>query len=1650
MKKTRRNILLCLALAVLTLCAAFSACGGKDTAEFTFDTMGGDPIESVTVDIGSEYTLPIPTWEKHGFEGWYASRDLDGEKIVSVVAEKDATFYAKWSELSEITLDLGEGGALEGAAGKLYLKAGEDLFAFMEGYRPTREGFEFDCWYLGGAALSRNAKMPAEGVTLTAHYRVGYTVQTYLQNLSQDGFDRGEDIHGFAQAGESFTPVPDVHGFRVTENENELTTLVLGEDPSQNVFRFYFERREFSLVLFSNYPQATGLEERTETYSVLYGGKIELPEEIFAIRGYYLTGWATSNEGERVYECGYLSNRLFGGEKTEPVEVTVEDNAVLYAVWNRGYTDLFGGSDYIYVAGDAAYLERGELFFEGSYDERGNSVIFRGEGGTVLLEGVLHPEDGTYTYYDPDRAGYATLYIFGTGIDESTRIVFDEFNKITYSVQAEDGTSSQSEGSYRLDDSGYYVAEFTTGPMTGETLTFAVESMNVDGVTRSLFQVRNEEDLALGTLVRFAVVNGQIASYTSAYFLTLNGMAVAGLYTTDMEYYYYLRDDDVIRLYDSELNLAYTYKLMTFGDVMGYMPYNSSYDVTFEGEDGASLTLDGTCHATYRAGGVTEEGYYMVGATAFDGTAVRSSLVGFVNGNTVRNFLVSFSSEQIGGAIIPRYNFTERHAEYGEYYYKNDEADTYFYYSPLIVLNETKKDELVVYALNQAGDYVKIAAGSYIADEESGLYLGTLTEHIAAEVRETPIDLTNVSTFVFDISTLSIRGSYYGVAYIYSTTAGEDTTRFDTVYEEEDGNGTLTLVATFAVYKSDEGEFTGIYTENGDVLTVSTSYDGAVYSLSFELDRENNKFIRLRGLLGTATALLADGTENRGETLTFDGKNGAVYSVTEGEETVTHEGTFTDTEEATFAGYRIYEFDGDGIKFRFIVVSAAQSAFFARYNKDCNGVYTNDAGSLEVDGFGVMATYTVNNVLHRGVYFLSEDGAVCFLDAETEREYYFDLKEGRTFTVRGAEYGTYLLFDNQYFGGVYLTLDGYGMLTAFTYADGEEGERTVLGQGTYTLNDDGTYFMTYSTNDGPWVCIGALGTVTRYSADTQTNELLPAVFPLHEEIAGTYVNEEDLTVILLDGYGQAIKYNAMGVAERGTYIRITDTMLYYANAAGTDACIYEYDSATGLAYSLSFERFSYYTEDLESLLFTNYGFMIMGGTTRYYYHYVGEDIYVYHLAQDGETGNAYGYVEERFGKVENQKTWKEKTYYLNNGYALMFKRAEEGKEKYPVSTRNADNTVEKCALEDLTFTPSGSAEFSVNGTVTINGQNFACVVTRSLLDDGTPEMTLAVQNFRFGINISYRGENDDGSTQNFYEVTSMKYQLVVQSWMYMYLSYILAMNGMSVNNTYGAIVLNETYDESGEAVEGTSLATARFGGNSGVRDTNGELIAVDDAPYTISENGRYCIEFEGEDGYKYRVYFELANDFYRIFGYYGYHLYAFTRVETLDVGEDRLEVERVIATESTQMNVGGLFSVNFYRGEELLTAELAFSRENTIYYAVKDGETENLFTYYIFTLVEDIPSDLGDEEEHSGVYTYLSASLTEKKAQRYASSDNTFADFDVESDEVIAVVLTGSIYLAQSTERNDDGSYTVTSASGRKFLVEKDGTISMIEEEEAE
>ena len=1654
MKKFR--FLLTAILFAIVLCAV-SACG-KDIVKLSFETNGGSSIETVEVKKGESYELPVPTRTGYEFDGWFTDENFSGSAVTSTTPESNLTFYAKWTQLYTVTLDL-DGGSLSTTS--LSLKAGVNLYNAVKELAPSKANHQFGGWFKGDDALSESAVMPSENVTLKAKYKVAYTVELYLQDIEDETkyVKADNDVTGYDWAGTQVSPDEKVEGFdRVIGHESEIASKTLSANASANVFKLYFDRK--TLFVFFD----AGEDFDDISFEVKYGEEVTVPVN-FESEGKLLVGW-TADGGETIYKTNViysLLRNLAQVSDTEPESFIPQDDMVFEAVWSVGLVDMFEGEDYIFLDPDDAevvYLYRGGEYFIGSLNTKNNEFRIRNLDEDIVITGKVN-ENGTFVFQDNGNSNMTyDLFVSGVGVNSDIFLQIDRFDGISYVEKDEKGIITvERKGYYTVDENGIYTTHFDDG---GDDFNFIVGTA---GGTDA-FQIRNEEEYALGRdnggLVRFAINDGQLVYFTSVYQMLLDGFgtAVINMGTSTSAYRYtYDTETQLITLRTSMGIVAGVFQIMSGTSVQGYVIYDESSDKTYESENSqATFTMDGLYSATYFDGTTTLKGVYqVVGTSVLGGSIIRFySEQGAVGSNPATFTFIVKDVEVDTGAVgdndnpitETKYYFEKKHNSYGEYYYRDSDPEVLYWYSPLLAVNDGAEGKATLYGRTKQSEYVKISEGTIVFDENTKTYMYTADKYfdVEEELVTEPYDLQTVVSFVFNTAVLQTSKGNVGVTYWYSvTTKGIDgsdntTTKLPTATYTS-GDASIFLVGGFIVYNSTDGSSTAVYTVSGNILTVSTS-QGTMY---LELDEENNTFIVLQHAPYTAKEIIQGNKYTSNQTLAFDGKGGAVYTVKDGETETVYEGTVEKSSEFTAVdGSDIWVFTSsdEALTFKFIRLYASNNNLFSRYNETYNGDYRAENGSrLKLDGFSYMAEYfnSDDGTTVKSSYFISESNVVCMIIDNAYR--YFDIKDNKQFTARGAEYGTYILMDNQNATGVYVELDGYGKLSVFTI--GNDSEKNYIDDnGTYT-SDGYEFTLVYQDGSENTTIVGKRGVI-------QISSSYYNVFVVsHKEVARIYVNETDFSVLVLDENGGAVRYNKMGEREVGEYIIITDNMLYYASTQVEDACIYIYDNEKGVATPFNFPERGYYTSDLgASLQFTKYGFAVFNGATRYYYNVVNDIVVIYRRANAGETGvvtNEYGFVEEQFGTFAETVEYNDVTYIRNNGFAVLFGREEATKEKYPVPLEKEGEENYKKPLEDLTFTPNGLTSFNVSGKVKIDGKEFDCTVTRE--ENGT--MYVTVQYFRFYISVTFNGD------RNTYKVTAMEHRRTLPSCTYLNMYYLYAMLfGQSLANSWGEIAIITEYDEYGVAAE-NSYIKGTFGVSALMYDLNGNILSFNTADYVYDEETKiYTVNFEGEDGYDYHLYFAIGSTYLG----YGYNVYAMTREETVESADGyKVVFERVIATD-TSLAQGAFYSIKLFKDDvEIESAANIYATSlSKVYYVLREKTDDGKITsttYYTIEITEKTDTGVGSDEEEKNPYILSlidTVTVSCETVETIYSEDGlsfvdlsptkgillisiTVKDEETENETTYLYLITESVY--------DDvaGVYKVKNSAGKTFTVKISG-----------
>lgn len=1711
-------------LICVTLCGV-TACKKKGIT-LSFEANGGVVIEEISLNKGDEYTLPEPTREGYSFEGWYDNAEFEGEPITEIVVDKKATYYAKWEQMYLVTLDL-NGGSLN--YGKLYLKVGEIVYDAVKDFVPTKTGYQFGDWFVGSTVLSKNVRMTEEGVTLTAKYKVPYTVEFWTEKVETRGeYEKvTEDVIGYEYAGVNYTSEQKLPGFREVTTSSSVVTKVISENASENVFKHYFNRETYEVTFNTNYPDGTANSEYKTT--VLYGVGEEVPS-YYTCEGYCLIGWSTSVNGEVVYKANYIESALYNGsaDESKADKVNPVRNTMLYGVWLKGYADMFNNGDYIYLLENVVtddegaetteysiYLSRGNVFFEGEYKAKTNTFSFTNANEKTVLKGKLN-ENGTFIYSDMDRADYSyNRFVFGTGLIASEKLYFGEYDEVTYSIVT-DGISAESTGTYTV-DGNYYVATFTEGELAGATWTMSLGfvSNSSTGTYDRAFQVRNDNEYELtedSEMVRFAVATYQNQLYLTNYIyymVTFDGFNTATFYEDDgstarYNYRFNEEDDTIFALYNTDYSIAFIGKIMTLETVdgkqtTGYAVYTEENKGEFAYQ-GGMVSLDGYLNASYTKNGVTKDFYYSTTQSVIDGTVVT-----FGEGEDLYKMLITVEETTVGDMTYTSYGSVEKSLNYGEYYYV---ADGGLSYAPVLVANDPEDGMAIMYGITSKYEYKEVSRGTLVYDDVTGTYTYTVTvkPETMPEGLVTTFDYTKVETAVLSLD--SGESSYYSIHYWYSYTDSEGGSQdFEKKYTSADGKE-LYLTSGVAIYKTDSTNFIkGIYQIKNNIITIYNAVrNELIYAL---LNEENSTFQKLQYAPYKASLLESNGNNiSSNFTLTFDGLGGATYSVTETveEEKVTTDyvGTVVDTGKATDIGLIIFSFTSEdcAINFKFVQVELDGAVYFAKECKDYETLYRSEKyGELKLDGFGCYALYTnTKGETYHSKYFintLEEEGQYLVMMEIDGLERYFDIN-GNEFTMKGAEYNVYALANNQYMEDIDFLLDGYGGLKVSKWEsveeDGETKSKEVVidKNGTYVLDGD-VCTLTY-VQDGKTVVRKGLLSVYYYNYGGQAVDIPVFVEDLGD-IAQTYVNPKDFSVLILDAYGNAEKHTAKGVKEIGTYMLITDTLLYYVNESQDDACVYTYDKAEGSATQVVLTAKGYYTQDLESLIFTQYGFAIFNNDTRYYYYVEydekdNEIVTIYREATDEDTKdkiNRYGFIEENFGEFSVEKEYDGKKYYANDGYAIVFKReVVPAGQEYPY-------TLEQGVLESISFTPASEGVFIVDGTAvfTRDGESktYDCVVMRDA--DGTT--LLSVDGYCYDITLNYLGQNENGTTKNNFTISGARQIVTMMPYNYGMLYYLYYyFMGVIYENDQGTISIAVEYNADGTRVSEYAQFITEFYEKSKMYDSNGNIVNVpadavikdadgnavtDIKKLKVTGNDLYTVEFIAEDGYTYRFYFAMMPSQY-LDGVIEFAIQGFVREEKLSYTDADngvtydLTVERVIYSDIRGYNVGKTYSLKLVKtanGEETTVTPWAWYEDedgslNVIVYTYDEDQVITSTVYYTFMIesleeeVEELPlpgpddgfpgdddeTETPDEEEEVVVnknplpvyVQILSAKECEGKTYYNAEMD-CYIDLIDGQVKILAIGGQGAYLVLESTYDEVTNTYTcmLTSTFGYKVTL---------------
>ncbi len=1268
----KRNLWTIVISALVLACAALWA-GCSQGVTLTFETNGGTPAAALTAQAGEGVTLPQTVKEGFAFDGWYTSSDFSGERFEGAVSapEKNTKYYAKWVTGYEVTLDPA-GGMLDVTS--LWLKEGASVYDAVKEIAPQKSGLTFGAWFMGESELARSFRMPAERVALTAKYKVDYIMQVYLQNVGRTSYQRNDELEATGQGyvHTSVTPdAPRVDGFTLQpapKDRTPVSTLTLSEDVGQNLYSFYYDRNEYPVMYDGNPPAGVSVGGQTPYQTVIYGGMAEAAENGFSAEGYRFAGWGTEPSGDVVY----LPAQQF----------RVTAATTLYAVWDRGYTDRFGGSDLIFfprTRSGVAILYRNGAEFEGTRE--GNSFTFTIADGTTFGGSVFGASfsyeqqnvKGTYYLYDnyprPAEDGGEE----GDRYDKTCTLTVDEYLNAVYTADGKQVTGALQFSS----DRGDYL-------FTGGGLSFHTVFQKAEDPGNNIFSVGGEEfGYYVDSNGEVILLDGYGTAFlqitlTSGYTYTLQG----NYYKEGFERLWdrYNAHKIVCWLNDTSGVLTGTagwqqYFLIA---VPGYWPdMGDEYGMYFFAdtsrgvyENGSeTLVLDG--HGQFSdslvytdADGVVTKGPYSIQSDYVSGSI--ASLMGEdAEGKEI--VLKQFRLSSDGTFRV--YNGPE--VAYTEYYLLEGSV-----MQPVLLamfeeaaegVENSKRVEF--YANNSRGvachagsGYVTYAFASKDSDLTVYTFTRTSAEYGFSSV--VPEQMTFITTEVETNNEVRYN------AYCVLERNGE------ALYER------IKLPDGGLVWANPNIEIEG----DGSIYYVDGTADGTAYRCSFftyrdeyfddyfgeiaYVDKNENKTSILYLLTASGdgesdyTAAPADGLP--AEFYYFDPALSPEYGaflnlvLSPGMRALYDEdfdgvwettGSYREkVGETTLFGTQVYEFVAGGqARFTFVLghlyfLGNDFTAYFRDVGKA--GTYTSaDGGTLLLDGYGT-ARYSAGNVILSGSYYFMTENILRLTipadaDSEARTQYEFELS-GDEFSALDDCYGTWDLVD-----GNFQPLNTYSKI--FFDGKGTYTITTNYGQGTHTqgryeLSDPayGEYILYQAVIDGR--------KSNYYVRFMEYVEYANYNCVVRDRASGLYVDEH-ANVLSLNGFGSGT-LAGNGFSSAGNFYLI-DAELGFgyflfttSNTAYEDEIIHVLlDYEEGVFEILRFGNALYFASDLDHIAFRDDGSAFLGNLQNgdYLVTEKGVNVYIY---------DQYSYVYRKqelpaFGG--DTYLYNGKTYYRYDG-----------------------------------------------------------------------------------------------------------------------------------------------------------------------------------------------------------------------------------------------------------------------------------------------------------------------------------------------------------------------------------------------------------------
>lgn len=275
---------------------------GEDAEKVSKQVVEGETITTDGIDLRDLPTVFMVGKQKYYFDGWSTSKN--GSKLESFgVAAGDVTFYARWTLYPQFTVSFNMNGHGDAPAA-VVVSEGDAVDAPAA---PTAEGYVFGGWYKEAACKNVYSfkSEVTENVTLYAKWTP--VVYKILYNLG-GGTNDADNPSSYTVETASIVlkePVKEGYEFKGWFYDgaytNQATQITQGSTGDKTLYAKWAVKTYKVVYNGGSKSQDYGFE--TEK---IHGVDLTLQGAVFTAAGYTQDGWATQNDGAKVYELGAL------------------------------------------------------------------------------------------------------------------------------------------------------------------------------------------------------------------------------------------------------------------------------------------------------------------------------------------------------------------------------------------------------------------------------------------------------------------------------------------------------------------------------------------------------------------------------------------------------------------------------------------------------------------------------------------------------------------------------------------------------------------------------------------------------------------------------------------------------------------------------------------------------------------------------------------------------------------------------------------------------------------------------------------------------------------------------------------------------------------------------------------------------------------------------------------------------------------------------------------------------------------------------------------------------------------------------------------------------------------------------------------------